>query len=38
MLTITAYRSLFALLTLVLIVEHHYLEVIARFVDIDVNC
>ena len=37
-LTITDYRSLFTLLILVSIVEHHYLEVIALFVDIDVNC
>ena len=38
LLTITAYRSLFALLILVWIVENHYLEVNVHFVDIGMNC
>jgi hypothetical protein len=37
-LTITALRRLFALLTLVWIFDHHWLEVIVHFVDIGVNC
>jgi hypothetical protein len=36
--TITVYRRLFALLTLVWIFDHHCLEVVVCFVDIGVNC